>query len=810
MNGFPWLTVAGAVPLLGAIVIALIPGLPADSAEADRQARNALAKWLALAFSLLTLVVVIIIAVKFQVGGPNYQFTEIYSWIPQFGVHYALGVDGIALVLIAMSAVLMPVVILASWHDAEPGRHSVKTYFALMMVLETMMIGVFAATDVFLFYVFFEAMLIPMYFMIGSYGIGKRQYAAVKFLLYSLLGGLLMLVAVIALYVYSTHSAATGYHGSFLFSELIHVSLSPTVQKWLFLGFFIAFAIKAPLWPFHTWLPDAAAASPPGAACCWSACWTRWARSACCGTASSCSRRREVLHAAGHHAVGDRDLVRGHRRDRPAAMKRLIAYTSVSHFGFIALGIFAMTSQGVSGATFYMVNHGFATGALFILAGFLIAGAARTGSPTTAACRRSPRARRAVPGLRPGRALAARPVHLRQRVPGAGRRLLPVQGARRHRHRGIILAAIYILWMYQRTMTGPVRDEVTGMPDLRPRELLAVVPLVVLLIGAGVYPKPVLDIINPAVQVTMAQVHMTDPEPAHPQPVIRRPQRRRESHRDGASPIRRPAPSPRRSIEYASSRRCWSSSARRWPASWSRRSCRVPSAAPRTWCSPSVPGRRVHPDHRGGLDGQPLRQGQPGARRREGAVAVDRPTLFIQGTILVLAFVSVLLIGDTSNSPFAAQAAATPGSPEEREGLAAGIMHTEIFPLTLFAVGGMMLFPASNDLLTMFVALEVLSLPLYLLCGLARRRRLLSHEAAMKYFLLGAFSSAFFLFGIAMLYGFSGSVWLSGIAAAASRTPPTTLLFAGIALTGIGLLFKIGACRSRAGNPTSTRERRRR
>ena len=186
--------------------------------------------------------------------------------------------------------------------------------------------------------------------------------------------------------------------------------------------------------------------------------------------------------------------------------------------------------------------------------------------------------------------------------------------------------------------------------------------------------------------------------------------------------------------------------------------------------------------------------GSPGHVAAMGAVGVDRPTLFIQGTIVVLAFVSLLLIGDTSNSPFAAQAAATPGSPEEREGLAAGIMHTEIFPLTMFAVGGMMLFPASNDLLTMFVALEVLSLPLYLLCGLARRRRLLSHEAAMKYFLLGAFSSAFFLFGIAMLYGFSGSVSLSGIASAASsNTANLTLLFTGIALVGIGLLFKIGA-----------------
>jgi NADH-quinone oxidoreductase subunit N len=177
-----------------------------------------------------------------------------------------------------------------------------------------------------------------------------------------------------------------------------------------------------------------------------------------------------------------------------------------------------------------------------------------------------------------------------------------------------------------------------------------------------------------------------------------------------------------------------------------------------------------------------------------GAVAVDRPTLFIQGTILVLAFASVLLVADTSNVPFAAQAAAPPGSQEEREGLVAGVEHTEIFPLTLFAVGGMLLFPAANDLLTMFVALEVLSLPLYLLCGLARRRRLLSHEAAVKYFLLGAYSSAFFLFGVAMLYGFSGSVRLSAIASAAgTNNANSTLLYAGIALVGLGLLFKIGA-----------------
>jgi len=542
MNGFPWLTVAGAVPLLGAIVIALIPGLPADRAEADRQARNVMVKGLALGFSLVTLVVVIIIAVKFQVGGPNYQFTEVYSWIPAFGVHYAVGVDGIALVLIAMSAVLMPAVILASWHDADPAlpgaplpaptsagrpaatppgpRHSVKTYFALMLVLETMMIGVFAATDVFLFYVFFEAMLVPMYFMIGSYGLGRRQYAAVKFLLYSLLGGLLMLVAVIALYVYSGESAVTGHHGTFLFNLLIHVPLSPTVQKWLFLGFFIAFAIKAPLWPFHTWLPDAAASAQPGAAVLLVGVLDK------VGTFGMLRYCFELFPSGAKYftplvitlavigilygaivAIGQQ------------SMKRLIAYTSVSHFGFIVLGVFVMTTQGVSGATFYMVNHGFATGALFILAGFLIV---RRGSDRIADFGGVQSVAPLLAGLflvsgLAGLSLPGLSTFVSEFLVLVGtftRYKLPAVFATA----GIILAAIYILWMYQRTMNGPVREEVAGMKDLRLRELFAVAPLVVLLIGAGVYPKPVLDIINPAVRATMAQVRVTDPAPAHPAP----------------------------------------------------------------------------------------------------------------------------------------------------------------------------------------------------------------------------------------------------------------------------------------------------
>src|SRR5207248_7297905 len=238
--------------------------------------------------------------------------------------------------------------------------------------------GVFAATDVFLFYVFFEAMLIPMYFMIGSYGVGRRQYAAVKFLLYSLFGGLLMLVAVIALYVYSARSGATGHHGTFLFSELVHVALSPAVQKWLFLGFFIAFAIKAPLWPFHTWLPDAAAEAPTGVAVLLVGVLDKVGTFGflryCIPLFPYASKTlapyilglcvTSVLYGA-LLAVGQRD------------MKRLVAYSSISHFGFIALGVFAFTSQSGSGATLYMVNHAFSTGALFLIVGFL---ATRRGS----------------------------------------------------------------------------------------------------------------------------------------------------------------------------------------------------------------------------------------------------------------------------------------------------------------------------------------------------------------------------------------------------------------------------------------------
>ncbi len=533
MSTFPWLTVAGAIPLAGSIAVALTPGQSAPGSHADRRARDRLVKILALAFTLATLGTTIAMATQFDTSGPNFQFTQVYQWIPQFGVHYAVGTDGLALVLIVMTAVLAPAVVLGSWQAvgapaeesaagspgpdparSRPARHSAKTYYALLLVLETLMIGAFAATDVFLFYVFFEAMLIPMYFMIGSYGVGQRQYAAVKFLLYSLLGGLLMLVAVIALYVYAARSG----HPTFLFAQLAHLRLSPTVQKWLFAGFFIAFAIKAPIWPFHTWLPDAAASAQPGDAVLMIGVMDK------VGTFAMIRYGLDLFPAAAHYftplilvlsvigilyaaivAIGQRDI------------KRLIGYLSVSGMGLITLGIFAMTSQGQAGASLQMVNHGFLVGALFLIAGFLIDrrrsaliadyGGVQKVAPVLAGFFLiASLAGLALPGLNTFVSEFLVLIGTFTRYEAAA--VLATVG--------IILSAIYMLWMYQRTMTGPVRDEVAGMPDLSARELWAVGPLIALIIALGIYPKPVLDIINPTVHHTLVQVHSTDPVPPHP------------------------------------------------------------------------------------------------------------------------------------------------------------------------------------------------------------------------------------------------------------------------------------------------------
>ena len=237
------LTFMGITPLVGALLVLLVPSKNTE-----------LIKRVALLISLVVAVISILVAIRFDKGLDQFQFVQSNNWISAFNVKYAVGVDGISLVLILLSTILVPIVILATWHESDMGRWNTKVFYLLILILECLMIGVFAATDLFLFYVFFEAMLVPVYFLIGGFGSGNKSAAAVKFLLYSLFGGLLMLASIIGIYVISGNQIGA----TFDLAQLATLQIDDRTEYFLFLGFFIAFAIKAPLWPFHTWLPDAA------------------------------------------------------------------------------------------------------------------------------------------------------------------------------------------------------------------------------------------------------------------------------------------------------------------------------------------------------------------------------------------------------------------------------------------------------------------------------------------------------------------------------------------------------------------------
>ncbi len=506
MASFSWLTTIGLVPLVGALVLMLLPA-----------SNKKLAKQLALFFSAVPLVLVILMALQFDANSTaEFQFVESYSWIPSFGISYQLGVDGISLILIAMSVILVPLVILAAWNDADESKTgSVKGYFALFLILETFMIGVFAATDVFLFYVFFEAMLIPVYFLIGRYGGPGRQYAAVKFLIYSLVGGLLMLVALIGLYIASANELGVG---TFDFTTLTNLNMDPGTQKLLFLGFFIAFAIKAPLFPFHTWLPDAASASTPGTAVLLVGVLDKVGTFGMLKLCLPIFPAASVFYAPVIIALSVIGIIYGALLAiGQTDIKRLIAYTSISHFGFIGLGIFAMTTQAQSGSTFYMLTHGFSTGALFLIAGFLMT---RRGSRLVADYGGVYRVAPILAGMFLLAGLSS--LALPGMASFVSEFLVLVGSFEKYTVAaviatfGIVLAALYILWLYQRTMTGPVKAGCEKMSDLKGREALAIIPMIVLLIALGVYPKPALDVINPAVDRVMVQVGATDPPPTIP------------------------------------------------------------------------------------------------------------------------------------------------------------------------------------------------------------------------------------------------------------------------------------------------------
>ncbi|PPJ30820.1 NADH-quinone oxidoreductase subunit M [Nocardia nova] len=528
MTEYPWLTTLWVLPLAGAVVVLAVPA-----------GRRTVARATGLVLSLATLAVAIVVAVRFDPGGPQYQLVESHRWIPAFGAGYTLGVDGIALVLLLLTAALVPLLILAGWKDdreAGSGRRVAHIYVALTLIVESMVLISFVSLDILLFYVFFEVMLIPMYFLIGGFGPRtsggesvaaelalrqQRSRAAVKFLLYNLFGGLIMLAAVIGLYVLTARSHLGGEGGTFDFRAVAAAANSgqlgagPAVLNALFLGFMFAFAVKAPLWPLHTWLPGAAVSATPASAVLMMAVvdkvgtfgMLRYCLLLFPAASTTYAPMISVLAVIGILygallAIGQTDVM------------RLIAYTSISHFGFIILGIFAMTNQGGAGATLYMVNHGISTAALFLIAGFLVSrrgtrviaefGGVQKVAPVLAGTFLvAGLATLSLPGLAPFVSEFLVLAGTFTRYPVAA---VFATGA-------LVLAALYVLWMYQRMMTGPVRKGNERLPDLLPRELVVVVPLLAALLVLGAYPKPVLDRINPAVAGTLTTIGKHDPAP---------------------------------------------------------------------------------------------------------------------------------------------------------------------------------------------------------------------------------------------------------------------------------------------------------
>jgi len=495
----PWLTILALVPLVGAVAMM---GLPRG---------GDLPKQVALGFSGVALIVSIVVAAQYNDDG-GYQFVEKHQWISSFGAHYAVGVDGLGLLLVLLTTILTPVVILASWNDADEARWSVNAFFALMLTLEGLSIGVFSATDVFLFYVLFEATLIPIYFLIGGFGGPQRSYAAVKFLLYSLFGGLLMLASVIGLYVVSSKTAGGP---SYLLQDLMNTQMGQNTGRWLFLGFFVAFAVKAPMWPLHTWLPDAASEATPGTSVLLVSVLDKIGTFGmmrfCLGLFPEASRwASPVVMAFAVFSVIYGALLAIGQND----IRRLIAYTSISHFGFIVLGIFALTSTSQAGAALYMFNHGLSTGALFLVTGFLISrrgskmisdyGGVEKVAPVLAGIfMLVGLSSLSLPGLSP---------FVSEFLVLAGTFTTSIVASVVATF-GIVLAALYILLMYQRTMTGPVRESTKHIPDLRPREIAALTPLLVLIVVLGFFPRPALDALNPTVDSLLHHVGVHDPAP---------------------------------------------------------------------------------------------------------------------------------------------------------------------------------------------------------------------------------------------------------------------------------------------------------
>lgn len=490
---FPWLSVLIAIAFVGGIALWVVRPL------------RAVARPFGLAVSLVLLgVFVAVLATSYDVhAAGSVQLVESYEWIPSIGATVTWGVTGMGVVMIALALFLVPIVILAAWPELDDDDNRAGGYIGWVLILESIMIGLFAAQDVLLFYILFEAMLIPVYFLVGRYGGARAHRAAIKFLLYSLAGGLIMLVGVIAVRVYGSG----GPHAFTLKNLTQTVNLTGTPEILVFLSFFIAFAIKAPMWPVHTWLPDTTEEAPAGTSTLLVGVLDKvgtYGMIAFClplfpGAISSVRTVVMVLAIVSIIWGAFMAISSNH-------LMRLIAYTSVSHFGFIVLGIFSGSSVAMTGAIVYMVAHGVGTAALFLIVGFL----ERRGK----SYRISDYGgwQRVTPLIAFGFMVAGLATVALPGLSGFVPEYMVLIGtfsmskvAAIFAVSGVILAALYILWPYQRIFTGP-RPEVDA-EDMNGREKTVTGVLIVAMLVLGFAPAPVIDLAKPVAEQTVAIVH---------------------------------------------------------------------------------------------------------------------------------------------------------------------------------------------------------------------------------------------------------------------------------------------------------------